>query len=198
MDDTVPESIEWFNVILWKTIELDNRITLDPVNREIQIVDGDGIYQEYCIEIKHYKPSLGAVVGLERTFFSVSEGDPSVTVCAVIVYVPDTTVSCPISFPFSVALSTGDMTASTIRFRPNMSYYIFFYQKHPWTAGGSLAEFHCMSEEQLCWHTLHHYRGCQVFRNLGKHWSFMPSSVSLYSCNQYLWWQCRYIPILIW
>ena len=49
-----------------------------------------------------------ARVGLERTFYSVSEGVGVVELCAV-VYEPD--ITCPIEFPFNVSLSTADGTA---------------------------------------------------------------------------------------
>ena len=47
-------------------------------------------------------------MGLERTFYSVSEGVGVVELCAV-VYEPD--ITCPIEFPFNVSLSTADGTA---------------------------------------------------------------------------------------
>ena len=49
-----------------------------------------------------------AVVGLERTFYSVSEDVGVVEVCAI-VYSP--TIDCPIAFSFDVSLSTSDNTA---------------------------------------------------------------------------------------
>ena len=54
--------------------------------------------------------SLPAVarVGLERTFFSVSEDVGVVELCAR-VFEPD--IECPIAFPFDVRLSTRDNTA---------------------------------------------------------------------------------------
>ena len=52
--------------------------------------------------------SLGAVVGLEQTFFRVSEGIGVVEICAIVSF-PD--VDCPIKFPFEVNLSTRDGTA---------------------------------------------------------------------------------------
>ena len=52
--------------------------------------------------------SLGAVVGLEQTFFRVSEGIGVVEICANVSF-PD--VECPIKFPFKVNLSTSDGTA---------------------------------------------------------------------------------------
>ena len=52
-----------------------------------------------------------AVVGLEKTIYSVSEYVGMVEVCAI-VYSP--TVDCPIVFPFDVSLSTSENTAGTI------------------------------------------------------------------------------------
>ncbi|CAI8013544.1 hypothetical protein GBAR_LOCUS8570 [Geodia barretti] len=49
-----------------------------------------------------------AVVGLEMTFFSVSEGVGYVELCA---YVSFPEITCPIEFPFEVGLSTADGTA---------------------------------------------------------------------------------------
>ena len=49
-----------------------------------------------------------AVVGLEKTFYSVSEYVGVLGLCAI-VYSP--TVDCPIVFPFDVSLSTSDNTA---------------------------------------------------------------------------------------
>ena len=49
-----------------------------------------------------------AVVGLEQTFFSVSENVGVVELCAR-VFEPD--IDCPIEFPFNVSLSTSDDTA---------------------------------------------------------------------------------------
>ena len=42
MNDAIPEGTESFTVTLEGTPELDDRITLDPVDGEIQISDGDG------------------------------------------------------------------------------------------------------------------------------------------------------------
>ena len=49
-----------------------------------------------------------AVVGLEKTFYNVSEDVGVVEVCAI-VYMP--TIDCPIAFPFDVSLSTRDGSA---------------------------------------------------------------------------------------
>ena len=51
-----------------------------------------------------------AVVGLEKTFFNVSEDVGTVELCAI-VYEPNVTFNCPIDFPFNVSLTTSDDTA---------------------------------------------------------------------------------------
>ena len=48
------------------------------------------------------------MVGLERTFYKVSEGMDVVEMCAI-VYSP--TIDCPIAFPFNVSLSTREDSA---------------------------------------------------------------------------------------
>ena len=50
----------------------------------------------------------GAVVGLEQTSMSVSEDVGVVELCAVVLF---PRISCPISFPFEVRLSTAAGTA---------------------------------------------------------------------------------------
>ena len=54
--------------------------------------------------------TAAAVVGLEVVFQNVSEGVGVVEVC-VVVFSPNETFNCPISFSFSVSLSTSDVTA---------------------------------------------------------------------------------------
>ena len=56
----------------------------------------------------HSSTPAVAVVGLEQTFFRVSEDVGVVELCAV-VYTP--IIECPIEFPFDVRLSTRDDTA---------------------------------------------------------------------------------------
>ena len=66
-----------------------------------------------------------ARVGLERTFFSVSEDGDVVELCAR-VYEPD--IECPIAFPFDVRLSTSDNTAGNSNDHANfMQYELFSY-----------------------------------------------------------------------
>ena len=50
-----------------------------------------------------------AVVGLERTIFTLQEDVGVVELCAI-VYEPSG-INCPIAFPFNVRLSTWDDTA---------------------------------------------------------------------------------------
>ena len=53
-----------------------------------------------------------AVVGLEETFYHTEEGQGAVQVCAI-VYMPDNTVPCPITFELTVFLSNAELTAGT-------------------------------------------------------------------------------------
>ena len=89
----------------------------------IRILDDDSEFACSCIIVIHpldlcLRP--GARVGLERTFYSVSEGVGVVELCAV-VYEPN--ITCPIEFPFNIRLSTADGTAGMI----------YFYHMH-WTS----------------------------------------------------------------
>ena len=52
-----------------------------------------------------------AVVGLEKTIYSVSKNVGVVEVCAI-VYSP--TIDCPIAFPFDVSLSTSNNAAGMV------------------------------------------------------------------------------------
>ena len=61
-----------------------------------------------------YIPSFaGDVVGLEETFYSVMEGVGVARVCAR-VFTQDINISCPISFPFNVSISTGNISAGLL------------------------------------------------------------------------------------
>ena len=57
--------------------------------------------------------SLDAVVGLEKTFYQVSENVGVVEVCAI-VYRPNGNIACPITFPFNVRLSTTNDSAGNL------------------------------------------------------------------------------------
>ena len=56
-----------------------------------------------CINVVALPP--GAVVGLEETFYQVSEDVGVVEMCAI-VYSPS--ITCPIEFPFNVSPTTSD------------------------------------------------------------------------------------------
>ena len=50
-----------------------------------------------------------AVVGLERTFYQVSDGEGAVEVCAIVR--DPAAIMCPIAFPFTIGFSTANGTA---------------------------------------------------------------------------------------
>ena len=89
----------------------------EPYNfASIQILDDDREFVYSCILVVYTTQPLsclcpGARVGLERTFYNVSEGVGVVELCAV-VYEPN--ITCPIEFPFNISLSTADGTAGMI------------------------------------------------------------------------------------
>jgi hypothetical protein len=96
VDDIILENDESFILTLERTPDLDSRITLDPVNGVVEITENDA-----------------AVVGLERTFYQVSEDVGVLVVCAI-VYSPNNSIPCPINFAFDVNLSTSSDRLSTI------------------------------------------------------------------------------------
>ena len=59
----------------------------------------------------HWFCSAGAVVGMEQTFFSVSEDVGYIELCAIVSF-PD--ITCPIEFTFEVELLTADGTAGIL------------------------------------------------------------------------------------
>ena len=63
------------------------------------------------LQSKMLSHSAGARVGLEQTFFRVTEGVGVVGVC-IRVFEPD--IECPIKFPFNVQLVTADGTAGIV------------------------------------------------------------------------------------
>ena len=52
-------------------------------------------------------------MGLERTFYNVSEDVGVVEVCAIVIS-PNGIISCPIAFPFDVSLLTIDNSAGEL------------------------------------------------------------------------------------
>ena len=61
-----------------------------------------------------YLPPSDAVVGLEKTFYSVNESEGVVEVCAAVMYCNSPSTECPIAFPFNVSLSTDDDSAGIV------------------------------------------------------------------------------------
>ena len=59
----------------------------------------------------------GAVVGLEQTFFRVSEDVGVVELCA---NVSSPVIDCPIAFPFEVHLTTHDGSAGLVSLVPRL------------------------------------------------------------------------------
>ena len=57
---------------------------------------------------------VGGVVGLEQTFFRVSENVGVVELCAILLSFAETVIDCPITFAYEVSLSTYDGTAGII------------------------------------------------------------------------------------
>ena len=75
------------------------------------------------IHSRHVLSSMhaAAVVGLERTFYQVSE---SVGVAEVCVIVRNPTIVCPIAFPFTIRFLTADGTAG--------NFGIYFTNSKAW------------------------------------------------------------------
>ena len=122
-DDMRLEVSEYFGMtltVLFATILTNIRPMYDQV--AILILDDDGEKDREHIQSNHYELikieqvfmysfytfTSEAVVGLEKTIYSVFEDVGVVEVCAI-VYSPN--IVCPIAFPFDVSLSTGDRTA---------------------------------------------------------------------------------------
>ena len=51
------------------------------------------------------------MIGLEQTFFTVSEDIGVAEICAV-VFLPD--ITCPVEFPFEILLQTASRTAGRV------------------------------------------------------------------------------------
>ena len=49
VNDSVLENEEIFDVTLSRTVGLDTRITLDPVDGEVEITDNDGTFIDMCM-----------------------------------------------------------------------------------------------------------------------------------------------------
>ena len=78
-----------------------------------------------------------ATVGLEKTFYQVSESEGVVEVCATVSR-PNGNLTCPISFQFDVSLSTGDNSAgirhcSAVCLHNACNTTLILLQLLPWT-----------------------------------------------------------------
>ena len=71
--------------------------------------------------------SSAAVVGLEETFYRVSEGVGFVEVCAI----PNGNLACPIDFAIEVDFSTSDGSAGSVTVEFH-NIHVFFLQCLPW------------------------------------------------------------------
>ena len=115
VNDMIVELTESFFVTLERTLGLDSRITLDPVNGEIEITDDDGVYYYHAHTWNIFRIYMAsfteAVVGLEMTSYTVLENVGVVEVCTI-VYSPS--LPCPINHPFNVRFSTDDGTAGNV------------------------------------------------------------------------------------
>ena len=47
VNDRILEDVASFDVTLGRTSDLDSRITLNPVNAVVEIIDDDGMYDVY-------------------------------------------------------------------------------------------------------------------------------------------------------
>ena len=158
-DDDILEITEFFIATLIETEGLDLRITLNPVEAVVNILDNDGestcfhVYMVDCVcfVLLH----TVAVVGLERTIYMVTETQDEVEICAI---VREPISDCPITFPFEVVLSTLDDTAGIyctllhivslhLIWCENLSYYI---QLMVWTTLASMIHSVSQPVPALC------------------------------------------------
>ena len=110
-DDGIPEQVESFFVALESTPNLDGRITLEPVDGEIEILDANSMSCSPAAYVIVVFVFVVAVVGLERTLYQVSEDVGVVEVCAVVL---SPSSPCPITFSFDVILVTNDGSAGNV------------------------------------------------------------------------------------
>ena len=115
--DNILEVGETVTVRLGRSQDLESRIVLNPVNGVIRISDNDGVLQLLCTLVCRvfFKSRKQTVVGLQTTFYTVSENREEVEVC---VKVSSPNRNCPIEYPFDVLLSTqstGDDSAGDKR-----------------------------------------------------------------------------------
>ena len=100
-------------------LDNDGENTYQASKRKCVIANSLSHIDTTCVYIL-FTLSSEAVVGLENTFYEVSEDAGSVEVCAI-VYSPS--IDCPIVFPFNISLSTINNTAGIILH----SYSLFMF-----------------------------------------------------------------------
>ena len=116
VDDLVDEPEEFFCVILTRTNGLDSRITLNPVDGRIMIIDNDGksylhstiIMTKNCLTSVF--SAVDITVGYEPTLYTTTEGQGQVELCAVI-FEPDTGGA---PRPFELSFTTEDGSAGQL------------------------------------------------------------------------------------
>ena len=114
--DLVDEPEEFFHVSLTRTTGLDNRITLNPVEGRIVIIDNDGksylhstiIMTKNCLTSVF--SAVDITVGYELTLYTMTEGQGQVQLCAVI-FEPDTGRA---PRPFELSFTTEDGSAGQL------------------------------------------------------------------------------------
>ena len=107
-DDAV-EKDESFNITLELTSSQDIVVDKDHMNATINVQDDDRelfLYKYMYIKVVR---SVEAVIGLEKTYYPVSEGTIGDVEICVTVYRPS--LGCPIQFPFTLILKALDGTA---------------------------------------------------------------------------------------
>ena len=119
VDDLVdePDLIEFFHYTLERTPGLDPRISLDPVDGVVEIIDDDGKYSllyvnVYCSQLFHLFSTELITVGYEFTVYTTSEGQGIVELSVIIF---DSLSEGPLPGgalrPFTLSGSTGNGTA---------------------------------------------------------------------------------------
>ena len=114
--DLVDEPEEFFHVSLTRTTGLDNRITLNPVEGRIVIIDNDGksylhstiIMTKNCLTSVF--SAVDITVGYELILYTTTEGQGQVELCAVI-FEPDTGGT---PLPFELSFATEDSSAGQL------------------------------------------------------------------------------------
>ena len=101
-----PDSIEFFHYTLERTPGLDPRISLDPVDGVVEIIDDDGklLYVNvYCSQLFHAFSTVLITAGYEFTVYITSEEQGFVELSVIIFDAP----SGRAPRPFTLSVNTG-------------------------------------------------------------------------------------------